>query len=491
MEPIKRDEYEFSEEDLKKIEKLAQLTEKELEEINKEVENETKHAKLDLFSHKNEFNPDEYRKNLIKQRKEEKMAHTRKRYWLDVINGRNSKLDLFDIEIVSKYMNRESLLTMLIVSKKVTNVKDRMVVNKFEFKKAKDFETFKGIKDYHTQANEESIRLLKEMIEGKDIPKPEQIIIEMKEDGEVPILPDVVDLINREMDCDSRTKLINMINYDVSKFAITLKDLDIGSESEPEQWYSKKAMILIPSIDMAYSNLSTIDLHLCTNLTELKDALMKYEGWPQMRGCFEFYDNLTEIILPSSIEKLGKSTFHGCKNLVSIKLPERVNYLGNYCFSSCSSLSSIDLPSNITYIGSSCFSGCFNLNRIKIPSQITKLKKFTFAQCVLMTQVILPTRIKELGKSCFEDCVTLNNIIIPDSVTRIKTRCFFNCESLNNLIIPDNVELGRNAVPNQREIEEARGIQRNTMDSIDDIIAGSPPNENGGFGGFGARKEDN
>ena len=108
-----------------------------------------------------------------------------------------------------------------------------------------------------------------------------------------------------------------------------------------------------------------------------------------------------------------------------------------------------------------------------------------------MTQVVLPTKIKILGKYCFEDCVTLNNIIIPDSVIEIKTKCFFNCESLNNLVIPDNVELGYEAVPNQREIEEVRGIQRNTMDSIDDIIAGSPPNENGGFGGFGAKRKDN
>ena len=82
----------------------------------------------------------------------------------------------------------------------------------------------------------------------------------------------------------------------------------------------------------------------------------------------------------------------------------------------------------------------------------------------------------------------LSDITIPNSVTEIRTKCFFNCSSLNNLVVPDHVELGYEAIPNQREVERARGIQRNRRDSIFDITAGSPPNENGGFNGFGARR---
>ena len=403
--------------------------------------------------------------------------------------GNTKKLDLFSLEIISRYLDRESLLTMLKVNKKVADVKDKMIVNNFEFKKVNDFEVFSGIQDYHTQANEESIRLLKEMVEGKDVPKPKQIIIEMKENGEAPKLPDTVDLINKGMNYDSRIKLSNMINYDKSKFSITLRELDAGNEFG--KWFSERAMILIPTEDKAYSNLSTIDLHLCTNLTEL--GTIKDRGFEFVftSGCFQFYSNLTEIVLPSSIEKIDRDTFHGCDHLVSINLPERVSYLGKWCFNGCTSLSSIDLPSNITYIGNCCFGGCHNLRRISIPSQITKLGKYTFSNCVSLSQVILPTKIKVLGVSCFECCVILNDITIPDSVTQIGTRCFFECSSLNNLIVPDHVELGWDAIPNQYEVERARGIQRNRGDSIFDITAGSPPNENGGFNGFGARRRDN
>ena len=493
MESVEQDNYDFTEEDLKKIEELARLTDEELEKINDEVEYRWRQHSLDLNAYFRgiRFDPEEYRNRLINKKKKEKMAQTRKRYWLDNkapenidSEGHAKQMDLFSLEAISRYLDRESLLTMLKVNKKVTDVKDKMVVNNFEFKKVSDFEVFSGVRDYHTQANEESIRLLKEMVEGKDVPKPNQIIIEMKEYGELPKLPDTVGLINKGMDYDTRLKLNDMINYDKSKFAITLEELD--NENELGKWYSERAMILISTPDKIYSNLSTIDLHLCTNLTELGIIIRnKSLGLLSTRGCFQFYSNLTEIVLPSSIKKIDQDAFHGCDHLVSINLPEQVEYLGKRCFDRCTSLSSIDLPSNITYIGSSCFSGCYKLSRISIPSQITELKKFTFTQCVLMTQVILPTKIKELGKFCFEDCVTLHDIIIPDSVTRIGTRCFFNCESLNNLVVPDNVELGYDAIPNQREVERARGIQRNRGDSIFDITAGSPPNENGGFNGFG------
>lgn len=493
MEPEEQDEYDFTEEELKQIKKLAELTDEELEKINDEVEHRWRQHRLDLNTYFRglKFDPEEYRRGLINKKMKEKMAYTRKRYWLDNkapenidSEGHAKQMDLFSLEAISKYLDRESLLTMLKVNKKVADVKDKMVVNNFEFKKVNDFEVFSGVRDYHTQANEESIRLLKEMVEGKDIPKPKQIIIEMKEDGELPKLPDTVELINKGMDYDSRTKLSNMINYDKSKFAITLEELH--AENEFGDWYSQRAMILVPTPYRPYSNLNTIDLHLCTNLTELGIIRDKGLGFSYTQGCFEFYTNLTEIVLPSSIEKIDKDAFHGCNRLVSINLPERVSYLGKRCFINCSSLSSIDLPSSITYIGANCFENCYKLSRISIPSQITRLKKYTFSQCVLMTRVVLSTRIKELGECCFEDCVTLHDIIIPDSVTRIGTRCFFNCESLNNLVVPDYAELGWDAIPNQREVERARGIQRNAGDSIFEITAGSPPNENGGFNGFGA-----
>ena len=140
------------------------------------------------------------------------------------------------------------------------------------------------------------------------------------------------------------------------------------------------------------------------------------------------------------------------------------------------------------------------MRRINIPSQITRLKNFTFSRCTSLSQVILPTKIEILGECCFEDCVMLSDINIPDSITEIKTKCFFNCKSLNNLIILDKVKLGYEAVPNQWKIELQRdGIQsiwnrtytRNERNTIDEITAGSPPNENGGYNGFGAKRRDN
>ena len=85
MEPEEQDNYDFTEEDLKEIEKMAQLTDEELEKINDEVEHRWRQNRLDLNAYFRgiRFDPEEYRNRLINKKKEEKMARTRKRYWLD------------------------------------------------------------------------------------------------------------------------------------------------------------------------------------------------------------------------------------------------------------------------------------------------------------------------------------------------------------------------------------------------------------------------
>lgn len=58
---------------------------------------------------------------------------------------------------------------------------------------------------------------------------------------------------------------------------------------------------------------------------------------------YAFYDSeLTEIILPNTIETIGRADFYNCFNLENIILPNSLVSIESFAFAKCTSLESID-----------------------------------------------------------------------------------------------------------------------------------------------------
>lgn len=65
---------------------------------------------------------------------------------------------------------------------------------------------------------------------------------------------------------------------------------------------------------------------------------------------------LTDIYLPESIIKIGKSAFAG-SGLSSIEIPKNLEYIGSFAFYQCNELKNITIPNSVKYIGELAFSG--------------------------------------------------------------------------------------------------------------------------------------
>ncbi len=74
--------------------------------------------------------------------------------------------------------------------------------------------------------------------------------------------------------------------------------------------------------------------------------------------------DITSIIIPKGIKKIGYNAFLACKRLTSVVFPEGVVSLGSDVFNSCSSLTSVVLPRSIQDIGSQAFIGCPELQDV-------------------------------------------------------------------------------------------------------------------------------
>ena len=84
---------------------------------------------------------------------------------------------------------------------------------------------------------------------------------------------------------------------------------------------------------------------------------------PLFGGC----DALTTIILPESVEIIGRNAFWGL-NITSMKIPEGVKEISESAFQGCTKLKSAKIPESIEKIGSMAFRGCSELTTVDIPS---------------------------------------------------------------------------------------------------------------------------
>lgn len=165
------------------------------------------------------------------------------------------------------------------------------------------------------------------------------------------------------------------------------------------------------------------------------------------------YFSLTELVIEADIDFIGDGVFFNSKNLTSIILPNSLKKIGNYAFEKCSNLTHITIPENVTTIGFSAFANCTNLKEIVIPNSVTKLDDIAFDGCRNLSKVTLSNNLSVISVNCFSSCTNLKEIVIPASVKEISHYAFRGCYSLQSItFLGDKPSIGFNAFQNTRLI---------------------------------------
>ena len=146
--------------------------------------------------------------------------------------------------------------------------------------------------------------------------------------------------------------------------------------------------------------------------------------------CFKNNENLTSVVIPSTVREMGTACFSGCVSLTSVTLPESLTSLGGSFFSGCSSLASINLPPKLESLGIGCFIGCSSLTSINLPDGIVSLGDYCFEGSGLI-EITLPSTCK-IGANCFMSCKHLYSA---------KVNCDINYGTFNNSML-SSLEIG-------------------------------------------------
>ena len=88
-------------------------------------------------------------------------------------------------------------------------------------------------------------------------------------------------------------------------------------------------------------------------------------------NAFRNNQTITKVTIASSVTKIGKYAFSGCKKLKSVTINNNIKIIEDEAFYKCTSLTKITIPKKVNKIGKSAFEGCKKLKTITIKT--TKL----------------------------------------------------------------------------------------------------------------------
>lgn len=169
--------------------------------------------------------------------------------------------------------------------------------------------------------------------------------------------------------------------------------------------------------------------------------------------------NLTSLILPNTIRKIGNYAFLGNTNLASFNIPASVTEIGNYTFQKCSKLESMEIPSSVHKIGAYAVSYT-GLTSIEIPASISEMGEFVFwhntklasgkissqvigdgafYECVALNSVVVSETVQSIGESAFEGNHSLAELTLSEGLVSIGIGAFWDCSGLLSVNIPSTV----------------------------------------------------
>ena len=186
------------------------------------------------------------------------------------------------------------------------------------------------------------------------------------------------------------------------------------------------------------------------------------------------YNEITEIVIPETVTKIGNYQFKGFNNITNIIISNSVKSIGLFAFEECTNLASITLPfigngSDKTHLGYIFGIEDSYYNSEYVPTSlkkviITNAKSIgidAFYGCTGLTSIEIPNSVTSIGEYAFSGCTGLTSIEIPNSVTSIGAAAFGACTNLTIYCVALEKPRGWNERWNSSNCKVVWGYKKN------------------------------
>ena len=113
-----------------------------------------------------------------------------------------------------------------------------------------------------------------------------------------------------------------------------------------------------------------------------------------------------------------KTTVYENKNIKKVVIKKGVTAIADFAFEGCKKLKEIILPSTLKKIGACAFEGC-PIKNITIPKSVKSIEPGAFAGSSIKS-ITIPKTVKKLGEGVFGNCKKLESITMPGNIGIIK-----------------------------------------------------------------------
>ena len=156
-------------------------------------------------------------------------------------------------------------------------------------------------------------------------------------------------------------------------------------------------------------------------------------------SAFEFCSALKSVNIPSSVKTIGEHAFDQCYNLTRIDITdldawceiEGIDfYYPHHLYLNGQELTDLIIPSSVTAIRDLVFASCSGLTSVIIPDSVTSIGFQAFDSCSELKNVVISNSVTTIEPATFNDCGSLSNVTIGKLVTNIEHDAFDGCFNL-------------------------------------------------------------
>ena len=127
--------------------------------------------------------------------------------------------------------------------------------------------------------------------------------------------------------------------------------------------------------------------------------------------------NVNKIIMPDSVETIGKAAFSYVSSLKYVYLSKQIKEINEFVFVGCKNLEKIDFPISVQILGTKVFQGCKKLAGLNHETKNLKNDTLTFSGNMVINQT---------EKTLIQVMPDTKKITIPKSVKWIEPAAFKN-----------------------------------------------------------------
>lgn len=148
--------------------------------------------------------------------------------------------------------------------------------------------------------------------------------------------------------------------------------------------------------------------------------------------------NIEDIVIPDSVQEIGKYAFAYTKNLKHITLPAqcKVDTFGLFLESA---IESIRIPEGTTTIDREAFRETHALRHVDIPSTVTSINLDAFFRSGIRS-ITLPEGLRRIDSCAFAEAADLEIANLPSTLTEINTNAFSD-SGIKEAMIPEGVKI--------------------------------------------------